>query len=176
MSRDVPTGAELRAALDQSLRKTSALSVLLSQAVADRIGMNPTDLEALDLLAMHGPIPAGRLAELTGLTTGAITGVVDRLEQAGYARREPDPTDRRRVIVRPLTENAEREVAPLYVPLARAMEGLYGRYTDEELAVIVDFFTRVHDIALEQVARLRAEAPGARKRAPRSADGLASRD
>ena len=120
--------------------------------------MNPTDLESLDLLTMHGPVPAGRLAELTGLTTGAITGVVDRLERAGYARREPDPTDRRRVIVRPLAENAEPEIAPLYEPLARAMAELYSGYSEQDLALILDFVTRANTLVLEETARLRAGA------------------
>ena len=81
--------------------------------------MNPTDLESLDILARHGPMTAGRLAEMTGLTTGAITGLVDRLERRGYARREPHPTDRRSVIVQPLIENAERDLGPSYVGMVK---------------------------------------------------------
>ena len=87
--------AATEAALDQALRATSAQSVLFSQAVADRVGISATDLETLDILVRSGPLTAGRLAELTGLTTGAITGLVDRLERRGYAHREPHPTDRR---------------------------------------------------------------------------------
>ncbi|MBA2518706.1 MAG: MarR family transcriptional regulator, partial [Chloroflexia bacterium] len=60
-------------------------SVLFSQAIADQVGLNPTDLEALEVLLRQGPLTAGKLAEITGLTTGAITGVVDRLERKGYA-------------------------------------------------------------------------------------------
>ncbi len=146
------------AALDRALRETSAQSVLFSQAVADRVGMNPTDLESLDILARHGPMTAGRLAELTGLTTGAITGLVDRLERRGYAGREPNPRDRRSVIVRPLIENAERDLAPSYAGMSQAMAGLLSRYSDEELAVIADFMTRAAAITAEQIARLRSEA------------------
>ena len=75
--------ATTAAALNEAMRASSALSVLLSQAIADRVGISPTDLEALDLVIRHGPLTAGRLAELTGLTTGAITGLVDRLERRG---------------------------------------------------------------------------------------------
>src|SRR5262245_58816371 len=109
MNNDVstPSGhsrAALEAALELALRETSAQTVLFSQAVADHVGLNATDLEALDLLVRHGAMTAGRLAELTGLTTGAVTGLVDRLERRGYVRREAHPSDRRSVVVRPLTE------------------------------------------------------------------------
>jgi DNA-binding MarR family transcriptional regulator len=157
-------GAELRAAVAESLRKTSGLNVLLSEAIAERMGMNSSDLEALDLLVRLGPMPAGRLAELTGLTTGGVTGLVDRLERLGFARREADPTDRRKVIVRPLTENALRELGPLYGSMAGDLEGLLGRYTDDELAVVLDFSDRFHKIGLDQIARLRTEEAGTKRR------------
>src|SRR5579859_730322 len=67
----------------------------------EEVGLNATDLASLCLLLLHGPAPAGRLAELTGLTTGGVTGLVDRLEQGGFVRREVDPGDRRKVIISP---------------------------------------------------------------------------
>jgi DNA-binding MarR family transcriptional regulator len=148
----------IEAALDRALRETSAQSVLFSQAVADRVGMNPTDLESLDILARHGPITAGRLAELTGLTTGAITGLVDRLESRGYARREPHPTDRRSVVVRPLIDNAERDLAPSYAAMSKAMDELVSRYSDDELAVIADFMSRAAAVTAEQIAKVRDQS------------------
>ena len=157
MSSPSTDRAATQAALDRTLRETSAQSVLFSQAVADRVGMNPTDLESLDILARHGPMTAGRLAELTGLTSGAITGLVDRLERRGYARREPHPTDRRSVIVEPHIENAERDLGPAYVGMSGAMDELMSRYSDEDLAVILDFMTRAAAITGEQIARLRSE-------------------
>ena len=148
----------IEAALDRALRDTSAQSVLFSQAVADRVGMNPTDLESLDMLARNGPMTAGRLAEMTGLTTGAITGLVDRLERRGYARREPHPTDRRSVIVKPLIQNAERDLGPAYVTMGEAMNDLMSHYSDEDLATILDFITRAAAITAEQIVRLRNDA------------------
>ena len=148
--------AALVAALDRALRETSAQTVLFSQAVADRAGMNPTDLESLDILARHGPMTAGRLAELTGLTTGAITGLVDRLERRGYVRRDRHPTDRRSVIIRPLIDNAVRDLGPSYAAMADAMAALMDRYSDEELAVIADFMVRAAAVTSEQIADLRA--------------------
>ena len=121
--------------------------------------MHSTDLECLGFLFDEGPAPAGRLAELTGLTTGAVTRMIDRLERAGYVRREPDPRDRRRVIVRPLPDRG-REVVALFEPMSRAMADLYARYSDEQLALILDFAERAADVGQEQTARLRS-APAA---------------
>jgi DNA-binding MarR family transcriptional regulator len=155
--------AASEAALDRALRDTSAQTVLFSHAVADQVGISPTDLESLDILARNGPMTAGRLAELTGLTTGAITGLVDRLERRGYARREPHPTDRRSVIVQPLTEAAERDLAPSYAGMSQAMGELISGYSDEELSVITDFMTRAAAITAEQVAAVRSEAEKERR-------------
>ena len=160
MSSPPRSRAELLDALSAELRNVSALSVLFSQAVADRAGMNPADQEALDILRRHGPITAGQLAAFTGLTTGAVTGLVDRLERRGFARREPDPTDRRRVIVRPLTANAERELDPYFASMGQAVNDLCARYDDRDLAVILDFITNANAVALEQIAQVRAEGAG----------------
>jgi DNA-binding MarR family transcriptional regulator len=165
-----PSRAELLAELGRQISWMGAQSVLLSQAVADRVGIHPTDVECLDLLtrlAGEEPMTAGRLAELTGLTTGAITGVLDRLERRGFARREPDPTDRRRVLVVPNTERATREFGPLYAPLGKAMTALMETYNDRDLALFVDFARKANQIAHEHTTSLRAEAAAAR----RSRDG-----
>ena len=105
---------------------------------------------------------AGQLAELTGLTTGAITGVIDRLEKSGCARRDRDPNDRRRVIVQPAQGETEREIGPYFSSMARAMAELYARYTDEELALILDFVTRAGAVGQAETARLRSEPAAAR--------------
>lgn len=169
-----PTAARAAtiAALGEALRASSALAVLFSQAVADRVGISPTDLESLDILIRHGPLTAGRLAELTGLSTGAITGLVDRLEERGYAQREPDPHDRRRVVVRAVAERTEADLGPAYAAMAAATESLIARYNDEELALIRDFMERAVTLGAEQIARARTEAPvaatrGRRPRGPR---------
>jgi DNA-binding MarR family transcriptional regulator len=93
---------------------------------------------------------------MTGLTTGAITGVIDRLEQAGFVRRERDPNDRRRIIIQPLIEKAEREIGPLFQSLGQAMDALAAQYTEQELAVIGDFLKRAIAILHEETAKLRA--------------------
>jgi DNA-binding MarR family transcriptional regulator len=143
-------------ALLAELARIGTLSVLFSQAVAEHAGINSTDLESLDILRRDGPLTAGRLAELTGLSTGgAITALIDRLERLGYARREADPHDRRRVLVHGVTEQVERELGPLYAPLHRATLDLTAGYSDEELAVVHDFITHANGLMLEQIARVR---------------------
>src|SRR5262245_27946559 len=114
---------------------------MFHQAVADRLGLNPTDHKCADLLTLMGPLTAGELADLTGLTTGAITGVIDRLEGVGFVRREEDPLDRRRVIVRVLPK-CHREAGRLFTSLAAAMAELSARYSDRELAAVLDFMSR----------------------------------
>jgi len=142
-------------ALGREMQKLIAEVVLFNQAVADRLGMNPTDLQSLNMLLEAGPVAAGRLAEETGLTTGAVTGVIDRLERAGYAWRERDPNDKRRVIVHPLPERARAEIGPLYASIGRSFAEMCSRYDEGELALILDFVGRSHPLNREEAARLR---------------------
>jgi len=141
------------------MRALSSQTVLYSQAVAERLGINLTDLMCLGILGGTGPITAGRLAGLTGLTTGAITGVVDRLERAGYVRRERDPDDRRRVIVSRVPERQQETGTP-FGSMLRASAELFSRYGDEDLALILDYVTRSHSMLQEETARLRREKTG----------------
>ena len=146
-------------ALGGEMQQLIAEVVLFNQAVADRLGMNPTDLQCLNTLSETGPVAAGRLAEEAGLTTGAVTGVIDRLERAGYAWRERDPNDKRRVIVHPLLDRAGREIGPLYASIGRSFEEMCSRYDEGELALILDFVTRSHPLNREETARLRGRTP-----------------
>ena len=147
---------QLLADLDVAFRTGSAQSVIFSQAAADRLGIASSDMECFDLLSLHGPMTAGRLAELTGLTTGAITGVVDRLERGGYARRERDQNDRRRVIVHPVLER-QAEAMPVFEPLATGTRVVLDRYSDAELALLLDVLTRLNAMMHEQITRVRSE-------------------
>lgn len=159
MSRAPSDRARRLAELDRELRTMSARSVMLSHAIASRLGISPTDLETMDILSASGPLTAGRVAELTGLTTGAITGVVDRLERAGFVRRERDADDRRRVIVHLVPERA-RKIGKLFEPLARAMAELSGRLSDEELALMVEYTRRGNAITLEHISRVERAGTG----------------
>jgi DNA-binding MarR family transcriptional regulator len=149
----------LLGALNREMQKLVAEVVLFNQAVADRLGMNATDLQCLNMLLETGPVAAGRLAQETGLTTGAVTGVIDRLERAGYAWRERDPKDKRRVIVHPLPERARGEIGPLYASIGRSFAEMCSRYDEGELTLILDFVMRSHPLNREETARLRGRTP-----------------
>src|ERR1700712_992600 len=116
--------AALLTELEHAVRKSSALGVIFGQTVASRVGISSSDLECLDFLNIEGRVTAGRLAELTGLTTGAITGVVDRLEKAGLVRRERDDEDRRKVFIVIVPENVAK-IGRFYVPMQQAMQKLW---------------------------------------------------
>src|SRR5712671_400857 len=111
-----PERAQLALAFGAAIRRTGSLMQLMGQAAADQIGINATDLNCLNILSFSGHMTAGQLARATGLTTASITGVADRLEEAGYVRRERDASDRRRVVIRLVTEKAVREIAAVFLP------------------------------------------------------------
>jgi DNA-binding MarR family transcriptional regulator len=157
MSTKTGRRRDLMAALNAAMRDVSGQGVLYSQAVAERLGINSTDLECLDHIA-RGPVTAGRLAELTGLTTGAITGVIDRLERAGLARRERDAGDRRRILVTARAAVAER-VFPLFEPMERHAMAFLSTYGDDQLALLLDFLTKARDAALTAMSELHALPP-----------------
>jgi DNA-binding MarR family transcriptional regulator len=107
----------------------------------------------MDFLNLDGRMTAGRLAELTGLTTGAITGVVDRLEKAGFVRRERDEVDRRKVFIVTVPENAAR-IGRLYAPMQQAMHKLWSTYSDTELQLLLRFAKESYKASLEATEAL----------------------
>src|SRR6266699_2167875 len=147
--------AELAAAFAAGLRRTGALMQLMGQAAADRIGINATDLNCLNILSFSGHMTAGELARATGLTTASITGVIDRLEEAGYVSRERDPRDRRRVVVTLVLDQAMRNVASVFLPVMRDWREMSARYSDDELRLIVDFYARMEQVFRAHLVRLR---------------------
>jgi DNA-binding MarR family transcriptional regulator len=133
--------------------------VVFYEALAERLGLNATDLLAVQLIVSEGSTTPGRLAELAGLTTGAITGVLDRLEQAGVVVREADPDDRRRVIVRLVPERVA-DLASALQPLAHATDELLARYAPTERAAILDYLERTAQAVSAETANLRAISRG----------------
>jgi DNA-binding MarR family transcriptional regulator len=163
--------AKARAALMQELehavRKSSALGVIFGQTVANAVGISSSDLECLDFLNIEGRVTAGRLAELTGLTTGAITGLVDRMEKAGLVRRERDEEDRRKVYIAIVPEAMGR-IGSFYVPLQKAVTKNWEGYTDAELKLLLRFMTQGYDTMLGVLDDLKAkqEMPAAKPSKP----------
>lgn len=141
--------------MERETRSVSAQNLLFSQAIAERLGINNTDLECLDLVRSRPDetVTAGDLVTATGLTSGAITGVIDRLERAGLVRRERDPADRRKVVVR-ATQSAEKAISPLFAPLHCSMNELWASYSDEQLTLLRDFLTRACNILKAEVMAL----------------------
>lgn len=148
--------SRLLAELGAVARRYMASYALFNQAVADRIGLHPTDLQCLNLLTLEeGPVTTGRVAELTGLTTGSATRLVDRLERAGYVVRRRDEVDRRRVLVVTVPERIA-EFGRLWDSLAGDWSRIFDDLDDTELAVIVRHMERTVEFGGEQIARLRA--------------------
>jgi DNA-binding MarR family transcriptional regulator len=134
----------------------SSFDSLFSHAVAERTGMHSTDIETLDLLNVLGPMSAGQLSQMTGLSSGATTRLIDRLARAGLARRVSDATDRRRVYIEPVDENLEA-IGDMYLPLAEALGRKWASFSDEELAVILRFVRECNAIVAAENARLRGQ-------------------
>jgi DNA-binding MarR family transcriptional regulator len=147
---------EIIQAVIEKRREMSTETIMFHQAVADILGLHITDHKCLDLIHHYGAMPAGRLAELTGLTTGAVTGIIDRLEEAGYVRRTDDPKDRRRIIVEP-TKNKkwERKIEAIFIPLHERMHKLLSSYSDSELAFLLDVLTKTLDQSHQELMKLR---------------------
>jgi DNA-binding MarR family transcriptional regulator len=136
-------------------RELATKTMLFHSALADRLGLGATDLKCLDLLrAAQVPLTASNLVLLTGLTGGAITGVADRLEAAGFVERVRDPDDRRRWELRPKPDR-QNEIAALFAPLSASMNKLCSAYDDGELDVIAGFLTGLGVILDEETERLR---------------------
>jgi DNA-binding MarR family transcriptional regulator len=157
---------ELFAELIDEVRRSQNATARFDQAVAHALGVNRTDMRCLDILEREGPVPAGRLAEATGLTSGAITTVLDRLERGGFARRVADPGDRRRVLVElapAMREGAEN----FYAAHMAQAERLYQRYTREQIELLLEFVRSGRELNEREAAALERRS---RERPSRSSD------
>ena len=124
------------------------------QAIADRLGMNRTDMRCVDLIDQAGGMTAGELARAAGLTTGAVTAVVDRLERAEIARRVPDAADRRRVRIE-ATPQLWELTGPLMGPFIEESQVILDDFSTEELERMSEFLRRVIDVQSKHIERIR---------------------
>lgn len=147
--------ADLVAAVTVAARRQHAAYALFNQAMADRLGLHPTDLQCVSLLGLEPePLTTGEIAKLTGLTSGSATRLVDRLVRAGLVERRPDPHDRRRTRVSLTAQRAPEAEAAWDAPGA-AFAGLLDDFTDEELAVIERYLRLATEVGSAQADRLR---------------------
>lgn len=151
---------ELVLAVLRAIRRESSQAALFSQAVAERLGLAGTDVECLEVLQDEGRLTVGRLAELTGLTTGSATRMVDRLEQAGWVKRIPDPADRRRVLVEPAPGIYDK-LGALHTSIAEAQLEVIRTYGDDQLRLLTDFLDRSSQVAATERARMRTPSEDA---------------
>jgi DNA-binding MarR family transcriptional regulator len=148
------TRAVLLQELENAMRIGSSQGAMFAKMVADRAGISSADMDCIDFVNVEGRMTAGRLAELTGLTTGAITGVVDRLEKAGFVRRERDESDRRKVFIVPVPERMMQVGRP-YELVQRAMAKQCEAYTDAELKFLIRYGTESYQSMLDATTQLR---------------------
>jgi DNA-binding MarR family transcriptional regulator len=153
--------AALMLELEHAVRRSTAQGTMFSQTVANRAGISSSDLECLDFLNLEGRVTAGRLAEVTGLTTGAITGVVDRLEQAGFVCRERDENDRRKVFIAIVPEKVAR-IGRFYEHMQRAILKDWESYSDAELKLLLRFMTQGYATMLAATEELKTMMEGPR--------------
>ncbi|HZG17181.1 MAG TPA: MarR family transcriptional regulator [Candidatus Bathyarchaeia archaeon] len=144
-----PAREDLFHALNDALREFSTDTIVFHQAIADKLGLNPTDHKCLDMILRNSPMTAGRLSELTGFTTGTVTGVLDRLEEAGYIYRDKDPNDRRKVIIHVRKDKAEREIYPLFQSLGTAINTHLHDYSEKEVLFLLDFLAKCRSMMEE---------------------------
>jgi DNA-binding MarR family transcriptional regulator len=140
--------------IEVAVRASQNQTDLIDETAAALMQINRTDHRCLDILDRSGPLTAGDLASASGLTAGAITVVLDRLERSGYARRMRDTADRRRVLVE-LTAKARRGAQAIYGPLHDAFMAQTEDYSTEQLALILDFVRRGHELGSAQLTRIR---------------------
>lgn len=175
MSRAHADLLQLLAEGSGTFREYLTVEILLGQAAAEAVGLNATDFFGLNVLALAGSLTAGELAERTGLTTGAATRLIDRLEAAGFVRRVHDPADRRRVIVEPLPDRTD-EIDEVLEPARRRMAEVFLRYSVEEVRTLLDYFSAVTPVMRAAMEEMRTLNRDQRQRRRRIATGKAGRE
>jgi DNA-binding MarR family transcriptional regulator len=141
-------------------REFTTAVVLFHEAVGRLLGLSAVERKCLDVLRRLGPVTAGAIGEHTGLTTGAVTGLMDRLEKAGYVRRARDPHDRRKVVVQLLpNERMDALLGAAFDPLADDMTKVAARYSDAELRAIADWIRQTTDVLVANTRRISHDQP-----------------
>ena len=140
--------------LGDEFRQSGLQDAAMDHVAAARMGVNRTDLACLDVISRSGPVTAGEIAREVGLTTGAVTAVMDRLERAGYARRVRDEEDRRKVMVE-ATPQMYEQAAGIWGPLAAEWQEAIARYTTDQLELLLEMLKVGNEIERRHIERIR---------------------
>jgi len=157
-----PTRAELIARLQADVAETVADGVALQEALSDRLGLTVSDLRAITLLMRKGTVSTSELADAAGLTSGAATRMVDRLERANWVERFMDARDRRRVLV-VMKKTRRGEIGELYAEMSHSWMSALSDKSEAELETVLEIFDRMRGVAREQAEALRGLQPEASK-------------
>ena len=147
--------SQIQQELHQAQRLQGAYSAVHASHIAASVGINAIDLECLDLLQIHGPLPTGQLAAKAGLRTATMTSILDRLEKAGFVRRDRSGADRRVVIVH-IEARAAQEVGPLFSHIVTHMAKVEEQFSDDELAIVSRYTKLAASAAIKAIDDLRA--------------------
>jgi DNA-binding MarR family transcriptional regulator len=153
----MPNRKNLIEEINSAGRRLSTVTVIFHQTIAEKAGLSGADHKYLDLLFQEGAMTAGKMAELTGLTTGAITGIIDRLEKQGLVKRESDPDDRRKVLVVPQIEAATKILAPVFEQFQGDLEAYYDRFSKDDLEIVREYLISTIEFIQDKTRQLRQD-------------------
>ncbi|CAH0248120.1 MULTISPECIES: MarR family winged helix-turn-helix transcriptional regulator [Peribacillus] len=156
MSSDNRLNSALLESLTHRLQRYGMRSVLFQQNMAQKIGVSHTDLKSAEILNETGPITAGELSKITGLSTGSVTALINRLEKSGYVKRERDQLDGRKVMIMPIPERQE-QIKSHYQSLSMATKELCSAYNEQELILINQFVEEITKIMDKENDKLMSE-------------------
>jgi len=139
----------LHAGLNRQIRQMIAGTILFNQKVADRVGFRLTDMQCVNVLDLLGPTTPGKLAECTGLTTGGVTVMLDRLEKAGFVKRSPNPADRRSILVQ-VNPAKLRKIQAHYARIEQETLAVFAEFTEAELELVGRFLARLNAMRAER--------------------------
>ncbi|MBD8138295.1 MarR family transcriptional regulator [Bacillus sp. CFBP 13597] len=156
MSSDNRLNSALLESLTHRLQRYGMRSVLFQQNMAQKIGVSHTDLKSAEILNETGPITAGELSKITGLSTGSVTALINRLEKSGYVKRQRDQLDGRKVMIMPIPERQE-QIKSHYQSLSTATKELCSAYNEQELILINQFVEEITKIMDKENDKLMSE-------------------
>ncbi|MCD6065939.1 MAG: MarR family transcriptional regulator [Bacteroidetes bacterium] len=129
-------------------------SIKMHEAIALKAGLSGTDHKYLGFLIVKGQMTAGKLSTLTGLTTGAVTGLIDRFEKKKLVKRQFARDDRRKVIIEPNIKNIMALLEPLFAEFGRKSEELIASFSSKEIRIIETYFSKAIEIMDETTTKL----------------------